>query len=545
MNSKSIKISLLFFITLFLLISSVSASDIENVSNDEVISSDISKNNADLSSNDVYQSDNSESSINRDKINNSTYSEDGDVQDDYSNIDSDKSISEKNSLKNSNNLRCSPGTLNITKISLNKTVNLGEQVTFTIIVKNVGSEAVYNTPITIDDWADDGLIFDHYDSIEPYASNLQFKGLQQTGLGDFYRWEYPINPFWPFYPGYQIQFNVTYNTTKPGEFYNHVNLWAPGYPEQVQANNSTFVKDPEFTVEKVLANNDVKLGDIIIYNIIIKNTGNVELGNITVKDEFPAALEYISANEGWTYDNGVFKLNNPLAVNSTAKLDITFKVNSAGNITNIAIVSTNETENKTANNTTFVKDPKLNIEKITITKSVKAGEDVVFKIIIKNIGNVDLNKIKLTESYPNQLILKSYSGEGWTRNNDVFTYGNSLKVNESVTLYITFETTVAGNFTNIVSVDSDLTNNTNATNTTEFTVIKNDTNNTTEENDTDNTPEDDDTEITTDDNVTKIYTKKTLNRSNEEISNIKTGNPFFVLLVVIIGLIIGTYYRKK
>lgn len=518
-NFRKTLILLAVIFSIFLVVNTVSASDNTGISDIDHINSNISS--TDLPYNDTYQTDNDASNLNN------TYTE-NDVPNYSLNNSSDKNILKSDG---SNVLRCSPGTLNVTKITLNETVKLGEQVTFTIIVKNVGWEPVYNSPITIDDWADEGLVFVHYDSIEPYASNLQFKGLQKTWLGDFYRWEYPIAQWWPFYPGYEIRFNVTYNTTKPGKLYNHVNLWAPGYPEQVKSENSTFVKDPKFTVEKILVNNDTRIGDTIVYNIVINNTGNVELGNITVKEEFPDALEYLGVNGNWTYDgNDLFKLNSPLAVNGTTKLNIRFKVIHAGNITNIVIVSSNETDNKTANNTTFVKDPKLNIEKITITKKVNSGEDVIFKIIIKNIGNVDLNNITVTESYPKELILKSYSGEGWTRNNNLFNYGNTLNVNDTIILELVFKTTVAGNFTNIVYVSSDLTNRTNATNVTEVVSIKNDTNNT---NNTNNTK------------PNNKSNNKALNLSKEDIANNKTGNPIFILLIVIGGLVLASYYRKK
>lgn len=78
-------------------------------------------------------------------------------------------------------------------------------------------------------------------------------------------------------------------------------------------------------------------------------------------------------------------------------LHVFFNTTRTGTFTNCVVVGSNETDNKTGNNTTKVLKPGINIEKIAINRTVKVGEQVTFEIIVHNTSEEELSNVVVCE----------------------------------------------------------------------------------------------------------------------------------------------------
>lgn len=138
-------------------------------------------------------------------------------------------------------------------------------------------------------------------------------------------------------------------------------------------------------------------------------------------------------------------------------LNITFKVLSKDNITNpIEVIF--EDENRTANDTVYAIKVGIDVDKISLNRTTYLGNQSGFDIIVTNTGNVDLANVTLFENYPEELIFDSFIGDNWTQSGNEFKYCGVLRAGESVKLFVLFNTTKFGVFTNKVSVRADISN---------------------------------------------------------------------------------------
>ena len=325
--------------------------------------------------------------------------------------------------------------IDLQKLSLNQTVDMGEEVIFTIVVTNNGNVDLNN--ITLNENYPSGLKFVSFNGDNwTTEDNITFKYDGLLAVGD------------------SIELNITFNTTEQGKLTNIVSVTS-NETKEIFANNTTFVKTYKLEVEKLLLNKTVTIGDIIVYTIVVSNTGSAELHNVTVAENYPAALEFVSVNSGWsTTDNKVFVYDDALASGADAILNIAFKVVAAGNVTNIVVASSNETENKSANNTTFVKDYRYIAEKIAVDKVVSIGDEITYIIKVSNIGNCELTGIKVIEKYSSDLEFIKFSGDWTSDDNRTFVLTKPLSAGSTSILSITFKVLGKDNITNPIDVNT-------------------------------------------------------------------------------------------
>ncbi len=140
------------------------------------------------------------------------------------------------------------------------------------------------------------------------------------------------------------ELNITFKTLQEGDFTNIVDVTSNQTGEITKStNNTTHVKEHDFSIEKILLNQTVNIDDTIVYTVVVTNTCDLELNNITVNEKYPDALEFVSFKGDWTTtDNKVFKYDKSLNAGESATLYITFKVVKEGNATNVAIATTDE-----------------------------------------------------------------------------------------------------------------------------------------------------------------------------------------------------------
>ncbi len=189
-------------------------------------------------------------------------------------------------------------------------------------------------------------------------------------------------------------------------------------------------QNPEITVVKDdqldYTDQSLSVGDIITYQIIVQNTGNVTLQNITIQD----ANAHINGNN----------IINSLAPNDTFTLTATHTVTqddiNNGEIINQAIASTqfdgqavtDLSDDLDLYSPTGPDDPTithiLQTPSLLVTKddqlpyaaqNLQPGDIITYRILVKNTGNVTLNLITVTDGNAN--ILSGNPISGLTPNN--------------------------------------------------------------------------------------------------------------------------------
>ena len=366
----------------------------------------------------------------------------------FTNIVTAKSNQTENKTANNNTTVYTPD-LKVEKLTLNKTVYLGNQTVFTIVVTNTGDCDLGDVCV-----------------VESVPAGLKFSGF----VGD--AWSTSDNVTFK-YAGVlkvneSVRFDIVFDTVAAGNWTNGVTATS-NVTENRTANNNTTVYRPDLKVEKLALNKVVYLGNQTVFTIVVTNTGDCDLGDVCVVESVPAGLKFSGfVGDAWsTSDNVTFKYAGVLKVNESVRFDIVFDTVAAGNWTNGVTATSNVTENKTAKNNTIVKGPDLKVEKLALNKIVYLGNQTVFTIVVTNTGDCDLGDVCILENIPEGLKYNTYDGKNWKKVGDYkFIYEGVLKVNESVSINIVFDTLAAGNWTNVVTATSNVTENKTANNNT-------------------------------------------------------------------------------
>lgn len=373
-------------------------------------------------------------------------------------------------------------SLSINKTANNKTVMVGQQVNFTIMVYNDGTESM--SGFRINDttasrtyrgyWVNDsigdeiGLVFDHLEYDTRYWHIEGPTGTNILGYNSY------------ILPGeYASPIIAVFNTTKSGNLTNNVTLfYTDSSYRYVNVTDNDTVEvipyNPNMTVTKITLNNTVYIGENITFLIQVNNTGTINLTKVYVNETSFTGLNYLyytnSSSSLWNHSANIWYLNKNLNVGETAELYITFNSSNIGNFTNIIEAGSNESNITIANNTTTVLPyiPNLTVSKITLTPNSILNGNVNFLIRVVNTGTVDLNNITVKEEFDTGLKYRTYSTtDSWTFNSSSMIWTlETLKAGSNSSIIVTFTPTRIGTLWNNVNVSSNQTNNTIANNTT-------------------------------------------------------------------------------
>ncbi len=226
-------------------------------------------------------------------------------------------------------------------------------------------------------------------------------------------------------------------------------------------------------VQKIALEKLLIINDQGVFEIIVQNTGDVELNDVTVSEVAHDGLKYSSWYDYsglWRYNNDyTWTLNNILYPGEYASFFVVFDTTKTGEFTNYITAKSDKTPEKPANDTIKVVAPALSVEKITINRTVNVGEQVMFEILVQNTGNVVLNDVKVTETSFNGLKYNTFVDHtgNWKYNDDLtWTYKNPLNIGEYAGFFVVFDTSYAGDFINVVAAESKEVPSKNAENTT-------------------------------------------------------------------------------
>ncbi len=348
--------------------------------------------------------------------------------------------------------------LDISKVTLTPNVKVDDSVIFEIVVVNNGNVKLTNVFVE-ETYFDEGLIYESW-----YVNN----DWTYSFVNDKHRWT--LNK--ELNPGEVVNFFVIFSANSTGVFKNIVTGGADNALNKT-AQDFTNVSDdptpyqnstenPDLDINKVALDKVILLNNQVIFEIVVHNTGDVGLSDVIVSENPQDGLKYVSWYDNsalWRYNGDLtWSLNSILYPGEYATFYVVFDALKSGNITNHVSVVSNATPVKYANGSVEVLVPSLSVEKITLNKTVRVGEQVMFEIVVENDGSV-VTGLKYNSFIDN-------SGN-WIFNNDMtWTYKNPLKSGESASFIVVFDTLELGDFINVITAESKEAPSKSARNTT-------------------------------------------------------------------------------
>jgi uncharacterized repeat protein (TIGR01451 family) len=343
--------------------------------------------------------------------------------------------------------------LQITKTTNTEFPKLNSNVLFTIKVKNLGVDVA--TGIEVTDLLPVGLDYISYNSSVGTYDKLSgiWSGITLLPVGS------------------EATLTVVAKANKVGTMKNTAKITKVDTFDSNPNNNEAFVTvialSSDLALTKTVSNDKPNVGDIVDYNIAIKNNGPSESRNITVEDKLPEGLELVSFSSPDTaafYDVANGKWNNVGNIQVGEIKNLRYKIKVTGvikSITNIATVSSETADTNPNNNTDDVTIypvyADLNVLKTVDNPKPFINSEVVFKIVIGNKGTYDAPNTIVTDLLPaGAEFVSSTIPTEYNHLTGEWKLPLPLKVNEVRELLIRAKITNPDKLTNKVTIKSNL-----------------------------------------------------------------------------------------
>jgi len=211
---------------------------------------------------------------------------------------------------------------------------------------------------------------------------------------------------------------------------------------EAEARATTRVIAPSVQITKT-GTDAIHLGENANYTITVKNTSNVNLTDVKVRDEIPAGMSYVSstvdadqAGRVVTWDIGT------LAAGASETIGVTMKSTDRGTWTNSVLVTSAEGASASAEKKTLViAEAGVTIQSTDSLDPVVVGQQTTYIITVKNQGNIDVHNMVIADSLPAQTRFVSADGPvAYTAAAGVITFDPVAVLTTGQTL--TYEVTV-------------------------------------------------------------------------------------------------------
>ncbi len=304
-----------------------------------------------------------------------------------------------------------------TDIQVTKTVStpvppvqpiLNENVTFTVTASNIGAYPASNLRLT--DLLPAGLT---------YLSSTPSQGSYDPTTGLWYVGNVAN--------GANATLQITAKATGTGTLSNTACFYAMDQTDTVSANNcATATVTPRYAdlaVTKTVNNPTPNVNSNAVFTVTLTNNGPSAASAITLHDQLPVGLEYVSHVAGagtYNQETGVWTVPGPLASGANTTLQLTAKVTAPETpFTNTAtITASNLPDTVPANNTASVsvtgKQADIEVTKtVDIPVPLTLNQDLTFTITVRNNGPSAASGIVLADLLPAGLAYVSHTaGQG-------------------------------------------------------------------------------------------------------------------------------------
>ena len=348
-------------------------------------------------------------------------------------------------------------------LTAGETVEVGDEITYTITVTNTGNVAFENLTVSDDMWGEDVKV--------------------EVKIGDVF---YPANLAEDETNGYFLYIADEFN--RPGEF-KPGDTWTCRYTYKVVDTDAgetikntavvdgetdgedtveITVNDPSVSINKTVTGYTDKAmeGDELTYTITVRNTGNTVIDEFTVEDNMwehgmpiyvDGELAYVNSEDSYTVRTADLGPRDSITINYT--YTVTAQDVANGKIDNAATADINgdgmpDAEHEVTTPTGY---PSLTVEKTANASTVQVGTPITYTVEVKNDGYSVMNNVVISDTL-------------WTSDTDIEATGNvtgeydasnskyyieKLEPGEYVTLTYTYTPTEAGRLENKVTATSD------------------------------------------------------------------------------------------
>ncbi|MCL2687184.1 MAG: hypothetical protein FWE58_01450 [Methanobrevibacter sp.] len=358
-------------------------------------------------------------------------------------------------------------TLEVVKavnLEINKTANVisvisGQEITYTITVTNNGPDNATNVVVT-------DILHSSFTNVRASPSSGT---TYNSTTGEWIIGNLNI--------GETATLVITVNTTTKGTINNIANVTSDENNTGNNESNWTVNITPfvDLSVTKSTSATSVSTGDTFTYTITVTNDGLDEATNVYVTDSLDSRLSYLSQSSdlgSYNQSTGRWNIGN-LAAGTSVTLNITVRVNSAGNgiIWNTAYANSTEDDGGSATVDVEV-DP---VVSLSVTKSVDKvnvtnGDSLLYIITVTNNGPDTATNVVVRDGLDSRLDFDyfmiwyyNYYSYSYESDNTIVWTIPSLANGSSATLYIWVNVNASGNFNNISNV-ANASSNENETN---------------------------------------------------------------------------------
>ncbi len=349
--------------------------------------------------------------------------------------------------------------LALTKSSSPESVNIGEQITYTVAIANNGQGTAKDVQVTDNVPEGTTLI-----SSEPAKGSYdQAKGV--WSIGDMAPEESAT-----------LTLIVTADTSGP----KINNAEASTTLEDVDTNNNmasatTEVQESsvDLQLNKLASSDSVNIGEQITYTITLSNNGQGTAKDVSVTDSIPEGTTLVSPDTAkGSYDSasGVWSVGE-LAPGESATLTLTVTADTSGSKINNAqaVTSSNDVDssNNAASVSVVVKEATVDLAltKSSSPESINIGEQITYSITVINIGQGTAKDVQVTDKVPEGItLISSEPAKGtYDQASGIWSVGE-LAPEESAALTLIVTADISGSKTNnaeasTTSEDVDISNN--------------------------------------------------------------------------------------
>jgi uncharacterized repeat protein (TIGR01451 family) len=314
-------------------------------------------------------------------------------------------------------------------------VNLGENVTFTITVRNNGLNNA--TGVTVSDALPGSMTF-----------------ISATPSGGTYSSTTGVWNIGSLAVGQTQTMKIVANATQNGTTTNIALVTGSSLPDPITSNNMSQAtvcagsactsQVADVAITKSVSKISPQVGEVITYTLEIKNNGPFTATNVLVSDVIPAGLTYTGATDG-TYDGNTRTWSKTIAslgVGEIKRIYIEAKVLQSGSILNSArIVRLDQTDPVSTNNESSVTinpatpEADIKVEKYVDKTVANIGDNITFTIVATNLGPQNATNIVISDPLPAGVTFINANATLGTYSNGQWTIP-ALAVGESRTLTI-------------------------------------------------------------------------------------------------------------
>ncbi len=344
--------------------------------------------------------------------------------------------------------------LSLTKSGSPDPVRVGDQLTYTLAVHNAGPQTA--TGVTLSDTLPGGVTFDSATPTQGTCSETS--GEVDCALGDIASGgdasvEIQVTP--------QTAGTITNQASVSSE------LADPDSGDASASAETTVDPVADLSLTKADAPDPVSADQLLTYSLSIHNAGPSEATGVTLSDTLPGGVTFDSATptQGTCSEAiGIVTCAlGTLADEGSASVEIKVRPQSAGTITNEALVTSNAHDPATANNsasatTTVDRVADLSLSKTDSPDPAVAGEQVTYTLTAHNAGPSNATATSVTDTLPAGVTYESATPSQGTCTQAAGTVScglGTLTNGSNATITIKIRPTGAGTLTNQASITSD------------------------------------------------------------------------------------------